>query len=392
MKKSFLQERNFFSVRAASFFMFLLFSFCAFPQNIVLGAGSLSGESTGQKKIDTERVPPLLLGAWESGDRIIFFDETDETDGAIDGATVADTQKPAALFSAILKTYYGWFYDRAAEPVSYSQATRRFRCTATPADAERISVLFEPLLSWMGDEEISGRQMSSVNSGAWEIVLRHSKREITRIPVAVIDGKLYLDFLIKGNEVTNSSEAQSGDNKVQGYWKGVSQKRGVLVAPLDTAENLYSYYFVDGAVYTLRYWKTNVDFVDTEASFKDGDYDFRVAKHLVSCGEVYTCATGRRTVIRNIEKSSSLNKNMTLDSTGTICAFGEPYLVKSNGIQSEENLMSIVASANSRRKPDPPPLFPPSDVNWYWDDIHRLEAGNAIIEAVRERQREFASH
>ena len=51
--------------------------------------------------------------------------------------------------------------------------------------------------------------------------------------------------------------------------------------------------------------------------------------------------------------------------------------------------MEIVAQANSRRKKDPPQLFPEKELDWHWELINQLEKGNPIIEKVRERQRNF---
>lgn len=362
-------------------------------------------------------VPSLVEGVWQRDDKIIFFDVRSKNEP--EGSMIFLSEN--SLFSSILKTYYGWYYDRAAEPIGYSENTKRFRCVPTPEQAERISVTVDPIpgewqYAWSEEIEIPSedgesstkirRIKNSQTSGAYEIVLSYTNREVTRIPVAVIDGKMYLDFLVKPPLVradTDDGNADSEDNantdesenylpldKPYGYWQGVSQKRGILVAPLKDAENVYSYYFSDNSVYTLRYWKTNTDFVSRSASFTDVDHEFRVPKHIITANTIYTCATGRRTLIRNIDKSLSLEKEMTLDSTGTICVFGKPYLIKSEEATNENELMEIVASANSRRKPDPPPLFPPSEAKWHWEDIHRLEAGNAIIEEVRKRQRQFA--
>ena len=52
--------------------------------------------------------------------------------------------------------------------------------------------------------------------------------------------------------------------------------------------------------------------------------------------------------------------------------------------------MQIVAEANSRRKDPPPPLFPPSDLNWHWELIALLEKDNTLVREVRLRQRVFA--
>ena len=57
---------------------------------------------------------------------------------------------------------------------------------------------------------------------------------------------------------------------------------------------------------------------------------------------------------------------------------------------SVDTLLKIVKTANSKKAPGPQPLFPPADVDWHYDIIRQIEAGNPIIQAVRERQREFA--
>ena len=49
----------------------------------------------------------------------------------------------------------------------------------------------------------------------------------------------------------------------------------------------------------------------------------------------------------------------------------------------------MVKEANARRKPDPPPLFPESKLDWHWDLIDMLEKDNTLIQSVRERQRAF---
>ena len=51
--------------------------------------------------------------------------------------------------------------------------------------------------------------------------------------------------------------------------------------------------------------------------------------------------------------------------------------------------MSIVQQSNSRRAPMPPLPFEPSNLDWHIDDITRLELNNQIIQAVRQRQRDF---
>ena len=65
------------------------------------------------------------------------------------------------------------------------------------------------------------------------------------------------------------------------------------------------------------------------------------------------------------------------------------YLIKIVDKNDFEALMNIVKAANSRRKPDPPPLFPPKELDWHWDLIDYLEKDNTLVQQVRERQRAF---
>ncbi len=59
------------------------------------------------------------------------------------------------------------------------------------------------------------------------------------------------------------------------------------------------------------------------------------------------------------------------------------------GRDTFEALIQIVKEANSRRKPDPPALFPESNLDWHWDLIDMLEKDNQIIQQVRESQKAF---
>ena len=74
-----------------------------------------------------------------------------------------------------------------------------------------------------------------------------------------------------------------------------------------------------------------------------------------------------------------------------IIADKEPYLVRIADKKTFEDLMKIVKDANSRRKPEPPAIFPPHNppLDWHWDLIDALEKNNPYIQAVRERQKAF---
>ena len=52
-------------------------------------------------------IPENLKGIWEGKDRFVFFENA------------ADDENPQ--FVIVLKEYYDWYYDRAAEPADYSK-------------------------------------------------------------------------------------------------------------------------------------------------------------------------------------------------------------------------------------------------------------------------------
>ncbi|MBP3710105.1 MAG: hypothetical protein J6I73_06880 [Treponema sp.] len=346
---------------------------------------------------ETVQLPDLLQGIWRGSDRYVFFvppqrtayeERTADDDIAHGEVQISRALAPSDV-AVVLKTYYGWFYDRAAEPEAYA-ASERFLCTATTKEAERITIAAEPLQSRPPRLDEDGNSIP-YTSGAWELVVTYNGKTKyeTRIPVAVIGNELYLDFIIKGD--TDDMRTSSANNNLFGFWQGVCKRSDFQIAPYPRGAEVTSYYVLDDAVYTLRYWETTMPYTDTYASFTDGDESFHVQKHIVSSGSVFTCVTGRSTRIRNIAKSSAPFMNYTLDSTGTICAFGEPYLIKVTGAENADALIAIVNEANARRKPDPPPLFPPSNLNWHWDIITLLEKDNKLIQEVRARQRAFAA-
>jgi len=318
------------------------------------------------------QVPQLLAGLWNGSDRYVYLP-----------AAELGTSSPE--LTIILKTLYGWYYDRAAEPASYSKEYPRTVNSVTSPDSVDISAQFREIpVTYV-------RHAENPDSGVWEMIVHYAKDEDVSIPVAVIGKNLYLDFAVKTVSST-ASGTEHAEEPLTGYWQGQSSASGIMIAPPVVADGFVSLYITGQTVYRIRYWKTDMEYVPGEASFTDQNISYSVLKHIVSAGNVYTCAEGRRLLIRNadIEKTQLPLRKYTLDSTETICAFGSPYLTRTEKASDVSALMQIVAQANARRKPDPKPLFPPEDLDWHWDDINRLEKDNTMIQAVRKRQKEFA--
>ena len=341
-----------------SIFFLLIFMLCAASRM----PAQVSAADGGELASVSYAVPELLAGLWEGNDRLLYLP--------------AGEKQPLSI---VLKTFYGWYYDRAAEPSSSSQtAPRTINNTTKPspesltAQYRSLSVLYLPLFE--------GR-----TSGAWEMIIRYGKNQTAVVPVAVIGDKLYLDFAMRTRPDTQ---------KTDGFWQRNAAASGITVDCPRLAENIWCFYTSGSSVYYVRYWKTDMEYEETDAVVQDGDVSLTVPKHVISAQNVYTCTLGRRTTVRSsdVQKRNKQDSDFTYDDTGLLCAAGPALMSRPHGADaaSVDTLLKIVKTANSKKAPGPQPLFPPADVDWHYDIIRQIEAGNPIIQAVRERQREFA--
>lgn len=295
--------------------------------------------SSAASEIEAENaVPGLLAGIWQGSDRLVRFADTD------DG------------FYCVLRTFYTWYDDRAAESASYTESFPREKNDTQSDHPEIISVEYKTIA-----------ENDAKTAGAYEIIVHYPKQKNTvSIPVAVINGKLYLYFMI----------AQTKDSEMNGYWRAAGTASGITVSVPREAKEVISYYFSESGVYHIRYWLSEMAYTDEKATFTDGENKYTVDKYIRAGGCVYTCTTGRSTEIRNIEKSASFASDHVLDDEKMICAIGNDYLVKVPGAQTNEQLQSLAAENNKRRHPAPKPLFPPSEINFHWKEISELEKYN----------------
>lgn len=303
-------------------------------------------------------IPDSLYGIWEGKDRFVFF----EKNGGEDTQIVM-----------LLKTYYGWYYDRAVEGEDKAENESRTRNSATTKKAEKI--YFD-----IGDVK-NGNDFCS-----FELGLEYSRRQKSLVPILIYDDKIYLNFYLRDEENPR-------------VFRGHSVSRGITMYEQPLSENIGVLYLTDdgNSVYDVRYWKSDMDFEISSVLFKRDEIEFSVPKHVMSQNQNYSCVSGRSKKIRNPQGATSLEKrglnyrgNSAFESPFLIEG-AEPYLVRLADKKTFEDLMQLVKEANSRRKPDPPALFPPHDppLDWHWDIIDALEKNNPYIQAVRERQKAF---
>ena len=300
------------------------------------------------QNIDFQGVPEELIGIWEGIDRIVFLENDEEN---------------KAHLTIILKDYYGWYYDRALEDEIYAKKEPRIRNTATSKKAGSAAIMFPDSLSD-------------------EMVITYAKRDVRNISYRIINDTMYFNFW----------DIIPLDNAV--FYRGKIDSDGILASYKNTKNEFISYVqHNDGSVYRVRYWKTKMNY-DSEAKAEikhNADEYIYIPKMIVSEGVTYTCATGKRTVVRNQEKASSLFDGafVIISPDNNFAVLDNLYYIHLADKKTFEELMQIVKEANSRRKPDPSPLFPEEALDYHWDLIDYLESGNKIIEEVRQRQKDF---
>ena len=385
-------------------FVRALFSFVSFSLYAQL--------SSTQPVSDVSRCPALIAGLWRGSDRYIYFDG---------GENAVDTSFPLSI---VLKEYYGWYYDRAAEPSSVSSERSREKNAAQSSSAEQIFVTYENLLN-----------VDYENCGAWDLIVKYpGEKESVHIPVAVIGNRLYLDFAIH----------DSDDDNFFGFYKRTGNVNGITISVPKKEKELDCLYFVDGDAekaleelktakkqgnrkqlpyvpvsnrmlsfygatgaggedeagaesekqentpvfaYHLRYWKTDMEYQpDALVSFTPASGEtYSIHKHLVAGDELYTSATGRRKEVRNMNKAEAdVITDYELGETEAgrvlLVAFGEPYLVRDEG-----ELFKLIEEANKRRKPEGKPLFEQSKLDYHIDVIDIIEQYNPTIQEFKQK-------
>ena len=305
-----------------------------------------------------QSIPSKLLGIWESKDRYVFFEQNDE-------------DQPQLV--VLLKTYYGWYLNRAAEPASYNDKEPRVRNTANARNAEHIYI-----------QNINTKETGNSLYGSLD--LSYSTWQKNTIPFFMLEDSIYLSYF----EKDEAEESENPDKKWT-FYRGVAPSKGFMISPQSIPENITGYIIDGEKLYDVRYWKTDMDYSTDYITFSYKDDSYLIPKHLRSQETNYSCVSGRSKKVRNAVKPFEYKAENFLynDEGSAFTKNEEPYLKQLASRDTFEELNKIVKEANSKRKPDPPALFPPSDLDWHWDLIDMLEKDNKLIQEVRARQEAF---
>lgn len=359
--------------RAAVFFLTTCFCFLLWCQPVKL-YGQEYEDRVGQElqspssRGESSSLPPLLAGLWQNSQRIVSFENLDSA-------------------NVILKLFYGWYYDRAAEPgaqtgtesvmsttqidYNYSGASQqdfiarnsvsvtedvlqfeslppRPKNDATSPQAQQLLVEFEPLIP------------ETATSGAWNIWITYpDTKERQAIPIAVFDGKLYVNFYLGSND------------NVSRFFQAASNTNGITISTPLLDKEVTSYLVTGSRMYKIRYWQTDMEYDgETQAILSGEDGNYPVPKHLLIGNTVYTCVAGRRVEVRNVEEIPFDISSFVMSSDNRIVVQKSPYLSLMDAETSE--LYQLIAEANSRKAPPPPPLIPLGDLDFHYDEIEVL--------------------
>lgn len=151
-------------------------------------------------------IPQELYGIWEGKDRFVFFEEN------------KDEESPQIVI--LLKEYYGWYYDRAAEPQEYADKENRVRNTGTTRKAEQVYFSINSISK--ADPE---------RRDAFELNMKYSKFQNSIIPLAIIDDNIFLNFYIQDTENKN-------------LYRGNAVSLGIMLSPQKVPQNIGAFYIL----------------------------------------------------------------------------------------------------------------------------------------------------
>lgn len=270
-------------------------------------------------------IPENLKGIWEGKDRFVFFENA------------ADDENPQ--FVIVLKEYYDWYYDRAAEPASYSQKEARTLNSATHKNPEIIP--FEL------------KQIDDITD-AYQLTVTYSKHYSNTTSFAIIDDKIYLNMYTKYDQIDDEL------NKDITLYRGYQHSDGFVLNSQPMDENISLLIMLKDKFYDVRYWQTDMDYESSLVTFKYQDDTFLVPKHLFAEGKNYSSVNGRSKKVRNTQPAFQIqNQKLFYNKDKTVLILNEDaYLTKLTDKQTLDDLFQIIKEANSRRKPDPKPIFP----------------------------------
>lgn len=279
-------------------FVVLIFSFNAFSQN--------------------QKIPNELKGIWEGDDRFIFFGEED--------------------FALAHKIFYGWYTDISA----LNPIPEDFSKEKNDASSQKI---LTPEINFSQIEE---------NIPAWEMTIFFDKKTKSVIPLCIIENQIFLDFYIKSQNEQNQNKK---NENLYGFFKGVNTKNTIGLSKNPEKQNISCFYITDSAFYNLHFWQTDMPFTNEKAVFNDKENIFEIEKHIKSAGLIYTCTTGKRKNIRNVEKFTQIPEKLISNEQKNLFSLENAKYKKLSSSTNIDDFLNLVKEQNQKIHPIPKSPF-----------------------------------
>jgi hypothetical protein len=174
--------------------------------------------------------------------------------------------------------------------------------------------------------------------------------------IARLADGLYLRYWIRGSAFDNNSDITNSNAQDGIFWRPGGNLKELSIDISQIEDTLTGYYILTTEekqqVFEIRYWIANLDYSEELATIKleedsNNHLSLFVDKYLKINGTVYTCATGRRTTIRNVKITSNLPGLPVYSDDKMLMVLSDPYLVKSNII----DISTEIAKHNAIKYP-----------------------------------------
>ncbi len=134
-------------------------------------------------------------------------------------------------------------------------------------------------------------------------------------------------------------------------WLPQSNTTELSIDPTKIKNEVLGYYVNDSATYEIRYWLSSLPYSDEKVELElvpnSENSSVFIDKYIQIGDQVYTSATGLRTMVRNVTSISPFSENTLTNEDNTILVFGEPYLELSDII----NINDEILAHNSIQRP-----------------------------------------
>lgn len=259
----------------------------------------------------------LLNGIWENDSRIVSFSETDE--GTIETEIV-------------LKTFYSFYYDGIFFPHESLDMLNFARIDDGLYMQYWVS---QPAYTSLGTQNNENLDIDMHEDTNLEIDINETSGEIieTKTEIEIAQNEVF------GRDQNSIALTEIEPTLAPGiFWRPANNRKEFAIDTVPIQTEVIGYYIDTQHIYKIRYWLTKANFSTAKAELTlipdTNTTDVKpkivfIDKYIQIGESIYTCATGLRTLIRNVTSIEMLPGTPKITPDETILVLDEPYLVLS---------------------------------------------------------------